>query len=44
MVETSADNMVTFSKLVSRFAGYLVKRPTSQSTGEQDYMEYSIDI
>ena len=34
MVDTSADNMVTFSKLVSRFAGFLVKRPTSQSTGE----------
>ncbi|KAK2172729.1 hypothetical protein NP493_931g00014 [Ridgeia piscesae] len=34
MVETSADNMVTFSKLVSRFAGHLVKRPTPQSTDE----------
>ena len=34
VVETSSDNMVTFAKLVSRFAGYIMKPGSRNSTGE----------
>ncbi|KAI0233563.1 hypothetical protein LSAT2_016200 [Lamellibrachia satsuma] len=41
MVETSSDNMVTFSKVVSHFAGYLVNHSSQNSTGGETSREGS---